>query len=306
MLASRADAQGAGSLGGSAAARCRRDPGGGLGALLGGVVGRAAGVDRRRRAGGRDGGGRRRPGGPAAALVLARGGGRARLLRGVRRLERGLGDLVDRGRPLMGVLQPRARLPRVRRGRALARPVGAGVGVRAGRCARAAARLGAAREGDSGARLVRARGAAELADRVLERARPAVRDGAAARPVAGGAAGAPALAARGRRGLPLRAGRRAAADLFAGRRARGGGGRRVVARARLAAGRERGGAAARRRRRARGRGLGVLASGALLGRAAAFGARPRRCLVRGRLRARAPSPWRRWPTSARSPRSGGR
>src|SRR3954453_11311078 len=123
MLASRADAQGAGSLGGSAAARCRRDPGGGLGALLVGVVGRAARVDRHRRAGGRDGGGRRRAGGPAATLVLARGGGRARLLRGVLRLERGLRDLVDRGRSLVVVLQPRARLPRVRGGRALARAV---------------------------------------------------------------------------------------------------------------------------------------------------------------------------------------
>ena len=47
----------------------------------------------------------------------------------------------------------------------------------------------------------------------------------AARALAGGAAGAPALAARGRRGLPLRARRRAAADLFARRRAGGGRGR---------------------------------------------------------------------------------
>src|SRR6476619_4361215 len=52
MLASCADAQGAGSLGGSAAARCRRDPGGGLGALLVRVVRRTARLDRRGRAGG--------------------------------------------------------------------------------------------------------------------------------------------------------------------------------------------------------------------------------------------------------------
>ena len=180
------------------------------------------------------------------------------------------------------------------------------VGVRAGRRARAAARLGAAREGDSGARLVRARGAAELADRVLERARPAVRDGAAARPVAGGAAGAPALAARGRRGLRLRAGRRAAADLFARRRARGGGGRGAVARARLAAGGERGGAAARRRRRAsglrsgrsRGRGSPRTGSRTRCASTTAPGSRPSSCSR--------PWPWRRWRTSARSPRSGGR
>ena len=47
-----------------------------------------------------------------------------------------------------------------------------------------------------------------------------LRFGAAAGAVAGGAARAPALAARGRRRLPLRAGRRAAADLLARRRAR--------------------------------------------------------------------------------------
>ena len=56
--------------------------------------------------------------------------------------------------------------------------------------------LGAAREGDPGARLVGAHRAAELADRLLERARPALRDGRAARALAGREAGARPLAAR--------------------------------------------------------------------------------------------------------------
>ena len=307
MLASCADAQGAGSLGGSAAARCRRGPGGGLGALLVRVVGRTARRGsasprwrwRRRSSSARWRGCRGRRSrarrvaalGFFAAFVAWNGISVLWSIEGDRSwayFNRGLVYLALRG------------------GRALARAVGAGVGLRAGRRAGAAARLGAAREGDPGARLVRARGAAELADRLLERARPAVRDGGAARAVAGGAARAPALAARGRRRLHLRARRRAAADLFARRRAGGGRGGRAVARARLAAGRERGGAAARRRGRARGRGLGVLAAGALLGRPAALGARARRRLVRGRLRARGGGGGGRSRTSARSPRSGGR
>ena len=127
--------------------------------------------------------------------------------------------------------------------------------------ARAAARLGAARGRRSRGRFVRARRATELADRVLERARAAVRDGGAARALAGGPARARALAASGGRGLLLRAGGRADSDVLARRCARRGCRGRAVARARDPAGRERCGAAARRRRRARGRGLGVLAPG---------------------------------------------
>src|SRR5580765_5734014 len=210
MLASCADAQGAGSLGGTAAARCRRDPRGGLGALLVRVVERAARVDRRRRAVRGDGGGGGRAGGTAAADLFARVSRGAWLLRGLRGLERRLGDLVDRGRPLLGVLQPRARLPGAGGDRALARAVRARVGLRARRSAGAPAGLGAAREGDPGARLLGAHRAAELADRLLERARPALRDGRAARALAGREAGARPLAARDRRRVPLRARRRTA------------------------------------------------------------------------------------------------
>src|SRR5215211_915555 len=222
MLASGGDAQGAGSLGGLAAARRRWGPGGGLGALLGRLVRRAVDLDRHcgTHPRGIDRG--RGAGRPAAAGALAGGARRARVPGRLRGLERGLGAVVDPARPLVGLPEPRARLRRARGDRALARAVAARVGLRARRRACAAARVGAAREGDPGARLVGADRTAELADRLLERARPAVRDGAAAGDLAGGATGAPALAARRRRRLHLRARRRAAADLLARGRARGG------------------------------------------------------------------------------------
>src|SRR4029077_9841674 len=99
--------------------------------------------------------------------------------------------------------------------------------------------------------------AAELADRLLERARAAVRDGAAPGALACGTSRASALVAFGRRRLPLRADRRAADDLLARRRARG---RRVggaLDRARLAADREGGGGGPPGGGRGRGGGGGV-------------------------------------------------
>ena len=126
---------------------------------------------------------------------------------------------------------------------------------------------------------------AERARRLLERARLALRDGAAARALAVGTARARALAAGTRSRLRLRAGRRADADLLARRCARRRGRRRPLDRARAAARRERGGAAAGRRGRARRRGLGVLPARPCGRRAEPRGPRARRRLVRGRVRA---------------------
>ena len=263
MLASPLDAQGLGSLGGVCAARCRRPTRRGLGPLLLWIVERAAGLDRP--------GGSRRGGGrwclgvprPAASRSRAGGGGCAPAPDRVRHLERDLRPLVDRAGSLLGLPQPRARLPRPGPGRdggGLVPPArGVRLGLRPGGGAGASARLGAARQGVSRNRVrVGEDRPAERARRLLERARVALRDGAAARALAVGTARARALAAGTRSRLRLRAGRRADADLLARRCARRRGRRRPLDRARAAARRERGGGAAGRRGRARRRGLGVL------------------------------------------------
>src|SRR5262249_3057280 len=157
----------------------------------------------------------------------------AGLPRRVCRMERDLGAVVDPGRPLLGLPEPRPRLRGLRRRRALARAVAPRMGLPARGSAGPAARVGAARDGDPGARLVRPDRAAELPDRLLERARLAVRDGAPARALAGGQARAPALAADRRSRLRLCARRRPPADLLARRRARCGVRRDPLARARL-------------------------------------------------------------------------
>ena len=211
MLASRADAQGAGSLGGSAAARCRRalaavsalfssgSSGGrlvwiGVAALAVAtavVVGAPGGLPRSsllaRRRWSRSASPRRSSPGTGSPVLWSIEGDRSWAY-----LNRGLVYLAPRG------------------GRALARSVGAAVGVRAGRRAGAAARLGAAREGDP------RRSARPDAWRWLSSPigywnalAVAVRDGAAARARGwrrGGSTGTGC--ARGGRGLRLRAGRR--------------------------------------------------------------------------------------------------
>ena len=198
MLASRADAQGAGSLGGSAAARCRRDPRGGLGAvLLGSSSGRLVWIG-------------------VAALSVATAvavGALAGLPRPSfsREAVVALGFFAAfvawNGLSVIWSIEGDRSWAYFNRGLvylALA-VIGLWLGpyvrewayVLAG-VAGAAARVGAAREGDPGARLVGAHRAPELADRLLERARPALRDGRAARALAGRAAGARPLAARDR------------------------------------------------------------------------------------------------------------
>ena len=288
MLASAPNAQGLRSLGGAIAARCRRPPRGRRDTVLGGLVERPPRLDRAR--GAPRGGcarGRRLP--RTAAPGARAGGGRGALAaRRLRRLERGLGALVDRARPLVGLLQPRARVSGARGGgdrRGLVRAAGgARVGLRAGARARPAARLGLADEGGALDRIGHGSGrAAERAARVLERARAALRHGAAVGAVAGGQAGARALVAGARGPLRLRARGGTAADLLARRGARRRGRGRALARARPAAGGERGGAAARRRRRAgRGR-VGLLAAGPCGGRADVSRPRSRRRVVRSRI-----------------------
>src|SRR5919197_2286184 len=133
MLASTTDEDGPGAPCGAARARGRRWSRGGCGPLLGGLVELAAALARPRRArafgGGRDGCGAR-----VVAGSLARGGDRARAASRVRLLVRDLDPLVDRARPLLGLLQPWARLRGVRGGRARRRRVRAegasAVGVR--------------------------------------------------------------------------------------------------------------------------------------------------------------------------------
>src|ERR1044071_817509 len=111
-----------------------------------------------------------------------------------------LQPLVERAGPLVGVLQPGPRVRGVRgdgaRGGRLRPAGGAVVGVRAGRCRRARARLGAAPEGRPGDRRLRSRGAAQLAGRLLERPRVALRSRRPLGVVARGAAGPSALASR--------------------------------------------------------------------------------------------------------------
>ena len=260
MLASALDAQGPGSSGGGVAARRRWGLGRSLDTLLVRLLGRSVDMARGGWAVACGGGrrrGSRRLGSPVARARFA---GRARIPGRVRVLERDLGAVVDRGRPLLVVHEPRVGVCGLRGRRPRSGAVRAAVGLHPGRGARAAARVGAAREGDSRTGWVRARGAAQLSDRVLERARPPVRDGAAACPVARGAALAPALAPRLRGGLRLRARRRAAADLLARRSAGGRGCGGAVARPGVAAGGERGGDLARRRGGPGGCRVGVLAT----------------------------------------------
>src|SRR5919109_4650495 len=203
------------------AARCRRGPCVGLGPLFVGLLGWAASVARACGSGAGGGLWGRRAGGSAAAGALSGGARGARLPGRVRQLERDLGAVVDRGRALLGVPEPRSRVCRLRANRARARAVRAALVVRARRRARAPPRLGSPREGGARPWRLGTDRAAELADRVLERARAAVCDGPIPGAVAGGAAGAPALAPDGRRRLRVRARRRAVADLLARGRAGG-------------------------------------------------------------------------------------
>ncbi len=265
MLASPPDAQGLRSLGGAFAARCRRPPRRCLEPALLWVVERTARLDRpgsplRGHCG--RGGRLRRAAAPGARAGC---GGGALAPHRARHVDRDLGDLVDRARPLLGLPQPRPRLPRPDfrgRGRGVVRAAGGvHVGLRPRRGARAAARLGAADEGVPRGRFgVGAGRAIERAGRLLERARAALRDGVAARALAGGPARACPLATCVGGGLRLRARRRADLDLLARRRARRGCRGPPLDRAREPARGERCGAPAGRRRRSRGRGLGVLAA----------------------------------------------
>ena len=147
----------------------------GIRALLGRFVERAAGVARTGRAGARGGARHVRAAGSGRTRVRARDAVGARPPDGVRLLVRDLAGVVDPAGPDVGLPQPRARLPRVRARRARDRRLRAAcdraVGLRARRGRRGRARLGAAREGCAVVGRLGADRPAQLADRVLERAR---------------------------------------------------------------------------------------------------------------------------------------
>src|SRR4029453_12551464 len=82
-----------------------------------------------------------------------------------------LGALIGAGGLGWAPAAARARVRRARGDRALARAVAARVGIRAGGRVGAPAGMGAAREGDSGPRWFGPHRAAQLTDRLLERAR---------------------------------------------------------------------------------------------------------------------------------------
>ena len=108
----------------------------------------------------------------------------ARAARAARRLVGGVGRVVDRARPELGVREPRARLPRLRaRRRVRGRPA-EGADVRLRGDPRRGVRLVARRQGAALAlRGLRARRPAPRADRLLERARAARGRRAADRPL---------------------------------------------------------------------------------------------------------------------------
>src|SRR6266536_5368925 len=230
MLASTLDEDGPGAPCGAARARGRWRARRGFGPVLGRLVVLAPALAGAFRAGALGGG---RDLGRARLVARARSRGRdcTGAARGFRLLVRGLDPLVDRAGPLVGLPEPRAGLRRLRGGRARGRRVraagGSAVGV--GARGRGGARpwVGAARKGDPvGGRLGTDR-AAELARRLLERARAGVRLRAAAGVVARGSAGPSALGSRRGHRLPLWADDRAAAHVLArgdrGRRACRGG-----------------------------------------------------------------------------------
>ena len=152
----------------------------------------------------------------APAGDRARGRGVRAARDGVPRLDRRHDPVVDPARPVVGLLQPRAHLPRVRGARGVRR-VAPRASVRrldARRARRADVRVGPGREGRACAvRRLRTAGAASISRRVLERARArgGVRDPDRA---VGGDAG-PAAGACGRRRGAVRAPARAAPHVLA-------------------------------------------------------------------------------------------
>src|SRR5829696_7118847 len=174
--------------------------------------------DRRRRRGGHP----RLPRPRRLAAARSPGRGVRRSARRAGRLDRRLGCVVDRARPLVGVLQPRRGLRGVLSPRRFRRGGGARCSPngrhRVRRGADGGDGLGARREG--GAEPLPGRSAHRppaRSDRVLERARPHCRDGDADRTVARGPPGTRAPDAHGGRRAALPRRRHAVAHVLARR-----------------------------------------------------------------------------------------